>query len=1059
MIILFANTVSSQIVARTINVTIPGSLTVLLTSSEKPIITNLTVTGSIDARDIKCFRDEMTKLSVLDISLVNIQAYNGNGGTDYEGSSYSANEIPNYSFMIFRSSTSSYTGKESLTSVKLPITITSIGKSAFQTCIELSGKLEIPNSVTTIKYGAFSGCTGLTGNLELGNSIVQIESYAFYNCSGLNILNIGNSLTSIGSSTFSNCNGLIEINVNAENLNYSSIDGVLFNKNQTNLIIYPSGKNGNYIIPNTVTTINDNAFNGSKELLNILIPSSLTTIGMRAFEACMKLKNIEIPSSVNTIGMYAFNRCSQLTIISVSPDNSNYSSKDGVLFNRNQSVLLIYPAGKQGSYLIPSTVSTVEKGSFQWCNGLTGITFPNSVTTIGEMAFVFCTNMTSLILGNSITTIGGWAFQNCEGLGKLEIPNSVTTIGTNAFSSCKGLSAISIGYSVSNIADGAFNSYPNNIKIINCLNPTPPSMSTNTFNCSPIVYVPPTSVNSYKAANGWSSFTILGERRVVIDNPIAGGLAGAIVSAGYSPLNTITHLTVTGNLNNVDILKMNTMMTSLTEIDMSNTTFTNNYLPDNAFQNRINYTSVKLPSNLQSIGISAFSNCTSLCDVTLPSTLNLIGSSAFSNCSSLSKLNLPSSVNSIGKSAFKNCSLLSCDLIIANGITILEDSTFYNCTNLKGNIIIPNTTTTIGRDVFYNCWKLYGNLLIPNSVNSIGSNAFYNCSNLTGNLNIPSSITKIESGTFNLCQGFTGELKLPNSVTTIDSWAFAEMSGINSVIIPNFVSSIGYRAFYSSGATGDVTIPKSVVNIGEQAFLGCQSLNNFIVDSENPNYSAVAGVLFNKEKTTLIQYPGNKVGSYSIPNSATSYSYYAFNYCKKLTSIKIPNTISRIESFWGCSELSEATIPNTVTSYGIYIFKYCDKLKKISLNNSNPVSIDSYTFDGVNKETCILEIPIGSGLSYMTADYWSDFIFINEIDFGLSTKIANNSENHINIHSTHSEIVLEGIQNDEIVTIYNIFGMQLKSIKSKGEMISIPLKSGSVYIVKTSIKTVKVLLY
>lgn len=95
----------------------------------------------------------------------------------------------------------------------------------------------------------------------------------------------------------------------------------------------------------------------------------------------------------------------------------------------------------------------------------------------------------------------------------------------------------------------------------------------------------------------------------------------------------------------------------------------------------------------------------------------------------------------------------------------------------------------------------------------------------------------------------------------------------------------------------------------------------------------------------------------------------------------------------------------------------------------------------------------------MTADYWSDFIFINEIDFGLTTTIANNSENHINIHSTHSEIVIEGTQNDEIVTIYNIFGMQLKSIKSKGEMISIPLKSGSVYIVKTATKTVKVLLY
>ena len=252
-------------------------------------------------------------------------------------------------------------------------------------------------------------------------------------------VSIPNSVNEISTNAFAWCTNLKSINVADDNPNYSSIDGVLFNKNKTKLILYPGGKSGFYTIPNSVTSIEGFAFYRCSGLTSIDIPNSVTSIGGRAFMDCTALTSIMIPNSVTSIDDAAFSGCSSLTSINVEVSNPNYCSIDGVLFNKNKTKLIRYPGGKSGFYAIPNSVTWIGEGAFYGCSGLTSVTIPNSVTSIGIYAFHGCTSLTSVTIPNSVTSIGRSAFANCTGLTSVTIPNSVTFIAWGAFNACKGL--------------------------------------------------------------------------------------------------------------------------------------------------------------------------------------------------------------------------------------------------------------------------------------------------------------------------------------------------------------------------------------------------------------------------------------------------------------------------------------------------------------------------------------------------------------------------------------------------------------------------------------------
>ena len=231
-----------------------------------------------------------------------------------------------------------------------------------------------------------------------------------------------------------------------------------------------------------VTGIDEEAFVECRRLISIKIPDSITSIGYRAFQACENLTEVTIPDSVTSIGDGAFSSCDDLIKIDVDQNNKYYTSDNGVLFDKNKTTLIQYPAGKAdthytipdsvtsigrfafmqevrgnlSSVTIPDSVTNINSHAFDSCYSLTSIIIPDSVTTIGVNAFFDCSNLTNVTLGNNIANIGANAFHLCDSLTNITIPDSVTTIEANTFYYCSSLTSITLPDSVTSIGDWTF---------------------------------------------------------------------------------------------------------------------------------------------------------------------------------------------------------------------------------------------------------------------------------------------------------------------------------------------------------------------------------------------------------------------------------------------------------------------------------------------------------------------------------------------------------------------------------------------------------------------------
>ncbi len=401
-------------------------------------------------------------------------------------------------------------------------------------------------------------------------------------------------------------------------------------------------------------------------------------------------------------------------------------------------------------------------------------------------------------------------------------------------------------------------------------------------------------------------------------------------------------------------------------------------------------TEVEIPAKIEEYPVTriesrAFWDRNRLTSIMIPEGVTSIGSFAFYLCRSLTRISIPDSVTSIEGNAFSSCYSLV-DITIPESVISIEGGIFQNCTSIT-SITIPSNVTSIGKSAFLGCSSLTS-ITIPSSVTSIGEDAFLGCSKLTtaGSIGCGSDyefgwMDSIPNNAFSNCEGITS-IMLPNSITSIGSYAFNNCSSLTSITIPDSVTSIGSYAFNNCSSLTSITIPSNVTSIGYSLFSGCNSLKTAGLIGSGTDYefgwtTTIPSYAFEYCKSlTSITIPDSvtsigegafmgcsSLKNITIPESVRNIEGGAFRECSSLTSVTFPDGVklNTISLFYECSNLISITIPDSVTSIGEYAFYKCRSLTNLKIPDS-VTDIARGAFSGCgNLKTAG---PIGSGSDY-----------------------------------------------------------------------------------------------
>lgn len=744
--------------------------------------------------------------------------------------------------------------------------------------------------------------------LVLEEGVTYIGEFAFHGCGFTGSLTLPESLTSIGTYAFSQCYGFTGSLVLPENL--TSIGGAAF--------IFCRG------------------FTGS-----LTLPKNLTSIEWDAFLGCSGLTSVTIPESVKEIGGGAFSNCSNLSSIIVD-GNTDYDSVDNVLFNKDHTTLLSYPAGKKDtSYVVPESVKSIGACAFMGAD-LSSLTLPQNLTSIGWSTFETCRNLTSMTIPDSVTSIGFAAFRFCSSLTSVTIPWQVTKIEEQAFRDCANLMDV---YYTGGQARW------NRIEILDGNEP---------LNIATIHFESTATVGSGDCGDSltWSvdtdgTLTISGTGAMWDYSEIFVGDGDWHTTApwyAYSPTRLVLEkgITYIGKyaFSGCGIAGDLTLPDGVTEIG------------ENAFASCSSLTSVVLSQSVAWLDDSAFLNCSGISSLTMPEGMTSIGYAAFWGCGSLTSVTIPASVTDVDRAAFGNCGSLENIAVDGRNVYYISvDGVLFNKNRTtlvaypsgkRGTAYtIPKGVTSIGANAFSYCRNLT-DVTIPQGVTEIGESAFESCDSLTG-VTIPESVTYIGWYVFDGCRSLAS-VKIPKSVTSIGESAFLNCSSLTNVTIPENVTSIECRTFYGCKSLTSVTIPKSVTVIASYAFNGCDNMKDVyytgnqsqwdkirIYDRNKPllnatlHLNSVAPVASGKCGENLTwALTDDGVLTISGTGEMTDYPNFPdvpwYDDREKIVTAVIEPGVTNIcrFAFFGCKNLTSVTIPEGVTSIGSYAFNACN---------------------------------------------------------------------------------------------------------------------------------------
>lgn len=577
--------------------------------------------------------------------------------------------------------------------------------------------------------------------------------------------------------------------------------------------------------------------------------------GAMFFQDCAGITNIVIPGSVISIGGSVFSGCTSLTEITVSPDNKNYSSVDGVLFNKDMTILVRYPEGAaNSSYVVPNSVVEIYSNAFIGCNSIKSITLSKGLKKIYDGTFANLTNLESVIVQEGVQHIGNKAFENCSSLKQISLPESLISIGSvykgnpNDFSASEYFQYGRTFYGCTSLEEVKI---PDNVEII--------------------------GYSTFYGCTSLSKVKLSKKLKEIAENTFYGcsSLKNIIIPKGVLKIGN-------GAFENCSVLEKVDLPDGLTTIG----NFVDNYdyvSGGHSFSGCTNLKEVVIPDSVTSIARYTFSNCTSLSKVKLSNNLAIIDEGTFSGCTSLAEIVIPDSVTKI----------------IGKSDSEYFGGAFIGCTSLS-KVKLSNNLTEIGIYTFLGCTSL-AEIDMPDSVTEIDWSAFKDCTSLS-KVKLSNNLTKIENRVFSGCTSLK-EIAIPDGVTEIDYSAFSGCTSLKEVVIPDSVTKIYPAAFSGCTSLESVTIGSGVEQLDIDAFFedsnapaSCRRLANITVSPENKTYSSVDGVLFNKDKSELLAYPiGNKRSSYTIPDGVTKIDQKAFYGCRYIETLTIPASVKEIE--------------------------------------------------------------------------------------------------------------------------------------------------------------------